>query len=111
MVGWYIIGGDRCPAYRQTIRKLNVDVAVNCEPCRNYGSVAWVNVTSRNAAIWAFGRQAIKVTIGFPGGDFVRAKVNAIYIYSWYVSPSATIAPYEEMLDSLVLNAVSMRGP
>ena len=89
----------------QTIRESNVDVAVICEPYRNYGGATWAVDASGNAAIWACGRQAIQEVMAPPAAGFIRTKVNGVHIYSCYAPPSATLAQYEEMLDSLVLDA------
>lgn len=55
--------------------------------------------------IWACERHIIQETMVFPGGGFVRTKVNAANSYCWYASPSGIIILYEEILDSLVLDA------
>lgn len=39
----------------------------------------------------------------FLGVGFVSAKVNDLHIYRCHVSPNATLAQYEEMVDGLVL--------
>ena len=94
----------------QTIYESDVEIAIISEPYRNRHGGVWVIDSSGGAAIWACGRQAIQCTGNQTYSGFVWAKINGVYVYSCYAPPSLTLPEFEEMLDSLVLDA-SGRSP
>lgn len=49
--------------------------------------------------------QGIQETMAFPVGDFIKVKLNRVHFYIYLAPPSVKIGQYEEMLDSIVLDA------
>lgn len=54
-----------------------MDVAIICEPYRNYGR-------AENAGIWTCGRQAVQEIMTFSGAGFVRGNVNDVNSHSFF---------------------------
>lgn len=76
-------------------------MVVICEPYRDFNNKNVVEDTSGNMAMWACGSL---IRNNFIFRSFFRAKVNSDHIYSYYVPPSATIAPYQEKLENVLLD-------
>lgn len=85
----------------QSIRELDIDVAILCEQYRDYRGATWVSDASGRAAVWTCGRSPVQETMQVPASGFVWARVEGIYMYSVYAPPSASIEQFEALLDRL----------
>lgn len=70
----------------QTVRELKADVTILCEQYRNLDDAVWASDSTDRAAICAFQERMQRKE-----ADFVRVKMEGIYIYSCYASPNAPI--------------------
>lgn len=89
----------------QTIREMDIDIAIICEQYKNLFSGVWEKDNTGKSAIWACGNIAFQESMKNPEDGFVRVKMEGVYIYSCYVSPNAPLVEFEAFLDRLVADA------
>lgn len=87
----------------QTVREMNIDVAIISEQYKDLDSPSWISSTSGKAAIWACGKLAIHEN--HKDFDFVRAKVDGIHIFGYYHSPNTEWEVYQASVDRLASSA------
>lgn len=94
----------------QTVRDLEIDVAIISEQHRDNGNPAtWIPDGTSKAAIWVCGRTFIEGTPRAASAGFTWAKLEGVYVYSVYAPPSETQAEFEKMLNDLAEDARGRR--
>ena len=89
----------------QTIREMDIDVAIICEQYKNISHGVWEKDDTGKAAIWSCGNFAFQESMRTPVKGFVRVKIEGIYIYSCYISPNVSLTEFETYIDGLVADA------
>lgn len=89
---------------RQSVRELNVDIALLSEPYRSVDSTTWASDVTGMSAIWSVKRQMLQNKMENECG-FVRATVSGIFIYSCYIPPRYDINDYKGIIDALTNDA------
>ena len=91
----------------QTVRELNIDVAILSEPYRRNEQGGWTSDDSSKAAIWTCGKNPALLQPRSKSSGFVRAEVGGVHVVSCYFAPSLSI---EEFTASLARLADEVRG-
>lgn len=94
----------------QTVREMNIDVAILCEQYRNIvGLQSWVSDATNRAAVWICGNSPVQDVMQVPRDGFTWIKGFGVYFYSVYAAPSASLEEFEELLDRLIDDARERR--
>ncbi|XP_046868533.1 uncharacterized protein LOC124460986 [Drosophila willistoni] len=93
----------------QTIRELNVDVAVLSEPYKTQTGCFWAADRTSKAAIWACSNRAPAAEAVYSSDGYVCAKLGDIWLYSCYLPPSLRLEEFESRLDNLAAHARGKR--
>lgn len=93
----------------QSVRELNVDVAVLSEPYRCMESTNWVSDCSHTSAIWSVSGLTLQDTTT-PQCGYTRATVAGIALYSCYIPPRYSIEDFKTIVDNIVSDATT-RNP
>lgn len=94
----------------QTVRELNIDIALISEPFKNPNQPGWICDNTTTSAIWPTSGQALQDIWSIQSGGFVRATISGITIYSCYIPPRFNIDEYKNIVNTLVSDAAG-RGP
>ncbi|KAI8122658.1 hypothetical protein CVS40_6389, partial [Lucilia cuprina] len=82
----------------QSVRELNIDVALLSEPYSCLISPKWVSDSSGTSAIWSIWEQISRNISLIREDGFVSSKVNGICIYSCYVTPRYTDEEFQMVI-------------
>ncbi|XP_073821458.1 uncharacterized protein [Musca autumnalis] len=93
---------------KQTVRELEVDLAIISEPYRNISSSNWYCDTSGTSTLWSINKPMQNVLNSELG--FVRATVAGLTVYSCYLPPRYDIEEYKHIITKLV-NDASSKSP
>jgi len=93
----------------QSVRELQVDIAILCEQYRNIEGNSWVTNCTGKAAICSCGKRPFQEIPKNQEAGFTTVKIDGIYIYSCYAPPSASIDDFKRFLDRLVGDAKNRR--
>ncbi|XP_070064922.1 uncharacterized protein [Drosophila virilis] len=100
---WTQVNLNHCEAAQalltQSIREINTDVAIICEPYKPIAGSGWVASKCGKAAIWSLKSPVQEVRAANDG--FVRAKINGITVYSCYAPPSWELRQFQTMLEEI----------
>lgn len=94
----------------QTVRELDIDVAILSEQYKDHREEWWATDTSGRAAIWICGIRQVQETMRIPNAGFTWARVDGIYFYSVYAPPNVPLEDFETLLSNLV-NDIMGRHP
>lgn len=84
------------------MRELRPDVAILSELYRNLIGQSWETDAKGKAVVWACNKLPFQEKVDGSEGQFVRAKISGIHIYSCYAPPSMSFEEYEDFLDRLM---------
>lgn len=93
----------------QSVRELNVDIALLSEPYRCMESTNWVSDGSYTSAIWSVSGLTLQDAATAQCG-YTRAKASGITIYSCYIPPRYSIEDFQTIVNNIVFDAIT-RNP
>ncbi|ESO08445.1 hypothetical protein HELRODRAFT_169288 [Helobdella robusta] len=89
----------------QTVRELKVDLAIILEPHKHIDTQPWEMDSSGKAVIWSCGKLPFQKVIKNTKTGFATAKMENVYFYSCYASPSLSFEEFVDFLDRLAQDA------
>lgn len=102
------INANHCQAaqdlLRQTVRELEVDLAIISEPYANLNVPSWTSDSTGTSSIWSANSLILQNVMTTECG-FVRATVSGVHIYSCYIPPRYDIDEYRRIIDTLTTDA------
>lgn len=91
---------------RQSVRELNVDIALLSEPYRCVESSNWVSDVSCTSAIWSVSGLTVRDAASQQCG-YARATVSGITLYSCYIPPRYSIEEFQFIVDGIASDAIT----
>ncbi|XP_070141625.1 uncharacterized protein [Drosophila kikkawai] len=85
----------------QTVRDLDVEVAVLSEPYKAPSTHGWATDRSGKAALWMCGREHTHLSDVRSADGFVRGRAGGVWVYSCYLAPSLTLEAFSSIIDAL----------
>ncbi|XP_073821308.1 uncharacterized protein [Musca autumnalis] len=90
---------------KQTVRELEVDLAIISEPYKNISSANWLCDKSGTTSIWSLNKPIQNALNSATG--FVRATFAGLTVYSCYIPPRHDIEDYRRIITDLTNDAAS----
>jgi len=90
---------------RQTVRELNLDLALISEPYIHLATHPWETDSTGKAVIWSCGKLPFQSVANHREAGFVAARVDDIYFYRCYAPPSLPLDKFTDFLNRLTEDA------